>query len=146
MESPVRIALKGVGYRYPSGATALSGIDLEIRRGEFIGVLGANGSGKTTLLNVIDGLLSDYEGSVELDGKEINKLSARDVYRVMGLVFQNPDAQLFGGTVGEDVAFGLQNMGFTPSAVSDRVAYALESVQMGEFTKANINHLSYGQK
>ncbi len=146
METSTRIGLKGVGYRYPSGATALSGIDLEIRKGEFIGVLGANGSGKTTLLNVMDGLLSDYEGSVELDGREIKKLSARDVYRVMGLVFQNPDAQLFGSTVGEDVAFGPQNMGFTSTEITERVAYALEAVEMEEFKDVHINHLSYGQK
>lgn len=146
MDTSPRIALKGVGFCYPSGATALSGIDLEIKSGEFIGILGANGSGKTTLLNVMDGLLRDYDGSVELDGREISRLSARDVYRVMGLVFQNPDAQLFGGTVGEDVAFGPQNMGFQQSEVQDRVAYALESVEMGGYAEEHINHLSYGQK
>ena len=146
METSARLALSGVGYKYPSGAWALEGIDLHVKHGEFVGVLGANGSGKTTLLNVMDGLLRDYEGSVRLDGQEVSKLSAREVYRTVGLVFQNPEAQLFGNTVGEDVAFGPQNMGFTSAEIKDRVAYALESVDMAEFAEAHINHLSYGQK
>ena len=146
MATDPRLSLKGVGYRYPSGAWALEGIDLHVKRGEFVGVLGANGSGKTTLLNVMDGLSRDYEGSVTLDGREVSKLSAREIYGTVGLVFQNPDAQLFATTVREDVAFGPQNMGFSPSEVDDRVAYALEAVEMGESAEAHINHLSYGQK
>ena len=146
METPARLTLSNVGYRYPSGAWALQGIDLHVKRGEFVGVLGANGSGKTTLLNVMDGLLRDYEGSVQLDGREVSKLSAKEVYGTVGLVFQNPEAQLFGSTVREDVAFGPQNMGFSQKEIDDSVAYALEAVEMEGLAEAHINHLSYGQK
>ena len=146
MDNTVRLALKDVGYRYPTGYVALQDISLDVERGEFVGVLGANGSGKTTLLNVMDGLLRDYQGSVRLDGREVRKLTAREIYGTVGLVFQSPDAQLFASTVREDVAFGPQNMGFTHAEIKERVDYALEAVEMGEFADAHINHLSYGQK
>lgn len=146
VETPVRLELKSAGYRYSSGEWAVQEMNVKVHAGEFVGILGANGSGKTTLLNVMDGLLRDYEGSVLLDGEEIRKLSARDIYRRMGLVFQNPDAQLFASTVQEDVAFGPSNMGHTPREVLERVRYALEAVDMAEHAGRGINHLSFGQK
>jgi len=79
---------------------------LDIRAGEFAGILGSNGSGKTTLLKVMDGLMKDFKGNVLLDGMDLRKLSPKEIYRKVGLVFQNPDDQLFASTVFEDVAFG----------------------------------------
>jgi cobalt/nickel transport system ATP-binding protein len=146
MADPVRLELKNIGYKYPTGFEALSDINLEIARGDFVGLLGANGSGKTTLLNVMDGLLKDYSGSVKLDGDDIRSLSAKQVYLKMGLVFQNPDSQLFASTVREDVSFGPTNMGFAAPEVNDRVLKALDAVDMLDAADANINHLSYGQK
>jgi len=142
----VRLAINLDCFSYPDGTVALADIRLEIGRGEFCGLLGANGSGKTTLLKVLDGLIRDYRGSVLLDGQEILKLHPRDIYRKMGLVFQNPDDQLFAHSVAEDVAFGPRNMGFAEDEVQRRVATALAQVEIADLAGKNIHHLSYGQK
>ena len=141
-----RLLLKDVFYTYPDGTEAISGINLEIARGEFAGILGYNGSGKTTLLKIMDGLIKDSQGSVFLDGKDIRSLSPREIYKKMGIVFQNPNDQLFAPTVFEDVAFGPMNMGFTEKKVVQRVVEALRAVEMEEYAKKSIHHLSYGQK
>jgi cobalt/nickel transport system ATP-binding protein len=104
MEDSVRLSVKINSFKYPDGTMALADTSLEIRRGEFAGILGSNGSGKTTLLKVMDGLLKNLEGRILLDGVDIKKLSPRDIYQKVGLVFQNPDDQLFATTVFEDVA------------------------------------------
>ncbi|HTY20021.1 MAG TPA: ATP-binding cassette domain-containing protein [Geobacteraceae bacterium] len=133
-------------FRYPDGTVALSNIRFDVAKGEFSGILGANGSGKTTLLRVMDGLIKDYSGSVMLDGAEITRLNPRDIYRKVGLVFQNPDDQLFAHTVFEDAAFGPRNMGFSEDEVKLRVDGALASVEMADLGSKQINALSYGQK
>lgn len=133
-------------FKYPDGTVALSGINLEIRRGEFIGILGSNGSGKTTLLKIMDGLLKDYDGQVLLYGEDIKKLSPKQIYAKVGLVFQSPDEQLFAPTVFEDVAFGPLNMGFSEEEVLRRVISALKDVEMEGYAKKPISSLSFGQK
>lgn len=133
-------------FRYPDGTVALEDVKIEIAAGEFCALLGANGSGKTTLLKIMDGLIRDYQGEMLLDGSNILKLHPKDIYRKMGLVFQNPDDQLFASSVFEDVAFGPRNMGFDESTVAQRVAAALEQVEMAALSAKNIHHLSYGQK
>jgi cobalt/nickel transport system ATP-binding protein len=141
-----RISVIIDNFAYPDGTVALSDIALEVKRGEFTGILGSNGSGKTTLLKIMDGVIRDYKGSVLLDGEDIRKLSPRDIYRRMGLVFQNPDDQLFAHTVFEDVAFGPRNMGFAEPETATRVQAALESIEMGEYAGKSIHCLSFGQK
>jgi len=141
-----RLSLKDIFYAYPDGTEAISGIDLEIAKGEFTGILGYNGSGKTTILKIMDGLIKDIRGGVFLDGKDIRGLSPREIYRKMGIVFQNPNDQLFAPTVFEDVAFGPMNMGFTEKKVIQRVVEALRAVEMEAYAKKSIQHLSYGQK
>ena len=141
-----RLLLKNIVYAYPDGTEAISGIDLEIVRGEFAGILGYNGSGKTTLLKVMDGLIKDFQGSVFLDGADIRSLAPREIYRKMGIVFQNPNDQLFAPTVFEDVAFGPMNMAFTEKEVIRRVNEALRAVEMDGYAKKSIHHLSFGQK
>jgi len=133
-------------FRYPDGTAALSDIRLEVAKGEFCGILGANGSGKTTLLKIMDGLVKEYAGRVLLDGADVKKLHPRDIYRKVGLVFQNPDDQLFAHTVFEDVAFGPRNMGFAEDEVKRRVEAALASVEMAELGGKGIHNLSFGQK
>ena len=141
-----RFSVKGVSFRYPDGTQSLFDINLEIRGGEFIGILGANGSGKTTLLKAMDGLMKDFEGSVCLDGVGIRELSPKDIYRKVGLVFQNPDEQLFASTVFEDVAFGPTNMGLTKEEVTLRVNSALKDVEMEGYANKSIYNLSFGEK
>lgn len=125
---------------------ALSDIKLNITKGEFIGILGANGSGKTTLLKLMDGLMKNFEGEVLLDGEDIKNLSSKEIYKKMGLVFQNPDDQLFATTVFEDVAFGPINMGLPENKIVHHVKDALKVVEMETYAKKSIHHLSFGQK
>lgn len=146
MAALARLTVDLRSFRYSDGTVALADIRLAIARGEFCGILGANGSGKTTLLKIMDGLIKEYDGSVTLDGEEIRRLHPRDIYRKMGLVFQNPDDQLFAHSVAEDVAFGPRNMGFDEAEVARRVETALSQVEMAEYKAKNIHALSYGQK
>lgn len=141
-----RLAVIIDSFTYPDGTQAMSGISLSIRNGEFAGILGANGSGKTTLLKIMDGLIKDFKGTVHLDGAEIRRLSPKDIYRKVGLVFQNPDDQLFAATVSEDVAFGPLNMGFSEKDTMARVTKALADVDMEGYARKSIHHLSFGQK
>lgn len=142
----IRLSANIKTFKYTDGTMALSDINLEIRKGEFVGILGSNGSGKTTLLKIMDGLLKDFEGSILLDGANIKKLSPKEIYKKVGLVFQNPDDQLFAATVFEDVAFGPINMGFSEDEVISRVNTALKNVEMDGYSKKNIHNLSFGQK
>jgi cobalt/nickel transport system ATP-binding protein len=141
-----RLSARIESFRYPDGTIALSDISLDVMQGEFCGILGSNGSGKTTLLKLLDGMIKDFSGEVLLDGFDICKLSPRQIYSKVGLVFQNPDDQLFAHSVYEDVAFGPRNMGFMEDEVRRRVAEALEAVEMSDLAAKDIHNLSYGQK
>ena len=141
-----RLSSRIESFRYPDGTTALEGIHLDVLQGEFCGILGSNGSGKTTLLKVLDGIVKEFSGTVSLDGVDIRRLTPREIYSKVGLVFQNPDDQLFAHSVYEDVAFGPRNMGCSEADVARRVAEALESVEMDKLATKDIHNLSYGQK
>ena len=142
----IRLSVQINSFKYPDGTQALSDMAVDVSHGEFIGILGSNGSGKTTLLKIMDGLMKDFEGSAYLDGTDIKKLSPKEIYRKVGLVFQNPDDQLFAPTVFEDVAFGPINMGFKEDEVITRINNALKDVDMQGYAKKSIHHLSFGQK
>jgi cobalt/nickel transport system ATP-binding protein len=142
----IRLSVQINSFKYPDGTQALSDMAVDVSHGEFIGILGSNGSGKTTLLKIMDGLMKDFEGSAYLDGADIKKLSPKEIYRKVGLVFQNPDDQLFAPTVFEDVAFGPINMGFREDEVITRINNALKDVDMQEYAKKSIHNLSFGQK
>ena len=141
-----RLSARIDSFRYPDGTTALSNIGLDVSHGEFCAILGSNGSGKTTLLRLLDGIARDYSGTVLLDGEDIRKLTPRQIYGKVGLVFQNPDDQLFAHSVFEDVAFGPRNMGLGENEVKERVNKALDAVEMSEAAGKDIHNLSYGQK
>lgn len=145
MSAP-RLSARIASFRYPDGTVALSDIDLDVMPGEFCGILGSNGSGKTTLLRLLDGIIKDFDGTALLDGDNILRLSPRQIYGKVGLVFQNPDDQLFAHSVFEDIAFGPRNMGCAEEEVRTRVADALEAVEMTELADKDIHNLSYGQK
>lgn len=142
----IRLSVNIGAFKYPDGTQALNDIRFEVKRGEFIGILGSNGSGKTTLLKIMDGLMKDFEGSVHLDSVNIKRLSPKEIYKKVGLVFQNPDDQLFATTVFEDVAFGPINMGVSENEVISRVNIALNDVEMDGYAKKSIHNLSFGQK
>ena len=139
-------SVRDVSYKYPDGTHALSDISLEVRKGEFTGLLGANGSGKTTLLRAMDKLLKGLEGHIYLSGVDIKKLTPREIYKKVGLVFQNPDDQLFAPTLFEDVAFGPTNMGFAAKEIERRVMDALNEVELAGLERKSVHNLSYGQR
>lgn len=142
----IRIAARNVSYKYADGTGAIDNISLDIKKGTFVGLLGANGSGKTTLLKILDGLVRGFEGDIRLDGTDIRKLSPKQIYQKMGLVFQNPDDQLFAPTLFEDVAFGPLNMGFSHKEVEKKVAAALEDVELSGLENKSVHNMSFGQR
>ncbi len=139
-------SVQDVSYKYPDGTPALSNISLEVRKGEFMGLLGANGSGKTTLLRAMDKLLKGVEGRITLSGIDIKNLSPKEIYKKVGLVFQNPDDQLFAPTLFEDVAFGPTNMGYSAKEIEIKVMNALDEVDLTGLEKKSVHNLSYGQR
>ena len=140
------LQVSGLAYAYPDGHQALYGVDLSLARGERVSLLGPNGAGKTTLVLHLNGILEAGQGSVEVSGVRVTKKTVADVRRRVGLVFQDPDDQLFMPKVADDVAFGLANMGVRGSELTDRVQHALGQVGMVEFADRPPHHLSYGQR
>jgi len=140
------ISITNVSYTYHDGTPAIKGISLDIFSGESVGVIGPNGAGKTTLLLHLNGILSSKNGSVKIRGRETRKENIKGIRRDVGLVFQDPDDQLFMPTVFDDVAFGPINMGYADEEVRKRVAQALEWVGMKGYEGRSPHHLSVGEK
>jgi energy-coupling factor transport system ATP-binding protein len=122
------IEVEGLTHRYPNGVIALEGVDLTVRRGEFLAVLGQNGSGKTTLVKHFNGLLKPTEGTVRVGEDETTEQGLRRLGRSVGYVFQNPDHQIFSDTVSDEVAFGPKIRGMEESEIKERVEEALAAV------------------
>lgn len=126
---------------------ALDKVDLQVEKGDFIAILGHNGSGKSTLAKHINALLLPTEGTLYVDGKDTSREeNLWDVRQSAGMVFQNPDNQIIGSVVEEDVGFGPENMGIPTDEIWERVEESLKSVGMWEYRKASPNKLSGGQK
>jgi cobalt/nickel transport system ATP-binding protein len=136
------IRARGLRFRYPDGTVGLDGLDLDVRAGERVAVLGPNGAGKTTLMLHLNGLLSG-DGELTVAGL---RATDRELRARVGLVFQDPDDQLFMPTVGEDVAFGPLNLGATPDEVARRVERALATVRMAGAADRAPHQLSLGQR
>src|SRR5215212_1621933 len=145
MSTPV-LDVRGLAYAYPDGHQALYGVDLHVHRGERVALLGPNGAGKTTLVLHLNGILTAGGGSVTVSGVPVAKRNLAEVRRRVGVVFQDPDDQLFMGTVRDDVAFGPANLGVKGPALERRVLEALEQVGMAEFVDRPPHHLSFGQR
>lgn len=142
----VEIALKNVSFSYEKDREVLHHIDLSVEQGRSVGLIGANGAGKSTLLKLLVGLLKDYEGTILLQGKAVNKKNLTEIRKKIGYVFQDSDSQLFLSTVYEDVAFGPRNYGYSQEEVNRRVMEALQKVHIPELKDRQIYRMSGGQK
>ena len=145
MTTPV-LDVRGLAYAYPDGRQALYGVDLHVHRGERVALLGPNGAGKTTLVLHLNGILSAGAGSVSISGMPVVKKHLSEIRRRVGVVFQDPDDQLFMATVRQDVAFGPANLGIRGPELERRVLAALELVGMAEHADRPPHHLSFGQR
>jgi cobalt/nickel transport system ATP-binding protein len=146
MNDAAAVHVQGLIYSYPDGSHALRGVDLDITAGERVAVLGPNGAGKTTLILHLNGILLPQAGEVAIGGLPVTKANFKEIRRRVGVVFQDPDDQLFMPTVRDDVAFGPANLGLAGDAVEARVHAALGAVGMDGAGGRPPHHLSFGQR
>jgi len=139
------IEIKELSYSYPDGTVALRNINLDLFKGETLGIIGPNGAGKSTFLLHLNGLLRG-KGHIKVADLEVNDKNLKKIRSMVGMVFQDPDSQLFMPTVFEDVAFGPMNMGLSKDEVENAVTEALTKVDMLKSIKRLSHHLSFGEK
>ncbi|MGO9621814.1 MAG: energy-coupling factor ABC transporter ATP-binding protein [Desulfobaccales bacterium] len=140
------IEVQEVGYSYTGGFAALRQVSLKIEKGERIAVIGPNGAGKTTLFNTFNGLLEASPGRVYIDGLLVEKKNLYQIRAKVGMVFQDPDDQLFNASVRQEVAYGLMNMRVTGKELDHAVNWALEAVGLGGYSEKSPHNLSGGEK
>jgi cobalt/nickel transport system ATP-binding protein len=145
-DRPASLEVDGLAFAYPDGHQALFGVDLRIEPGERVALLGPNGAGKTTLVLHLNGILTAGRGQVSVAGMPVAKENLREIRRRVGLVFQDPDDQLFMPTVRDDVAFGPANLGIRGAELDARVDRALEQVGLAGLADRPPFHLSFGQR
>jgi cobalt/nickel transport system ATP-binding protein len=141
------IEVEGLSFSYPDGRQALNDLSFRVAPGETIGLIGPNGAGKSTLFLHVNGLLgSPLHGHIRVNGLDLKETNLFEIRRKVGLLFQDPDDQLFCATVEEDVAFGPQQLGLNEQEVGKRVKDALKAVKLQGFESRAPHHLSLGEK
>jgi len=140
------IRFESVEYVYPNGVKALDGIDLEIRDGEIVAIMGENGAGKTTLIKHLNGLLKPVKGRVLIDGVDTRNVTVASLSKKVGIVFQNPDDMFFSESVWEEVAFALRNFGYDEEVVRRRVENAINFMDLAGYADKSPFTLSGGEK
>ncbi|MDY7041859.1 MAG: ATP-binding cassette domain-containing protein [Chloroflexota bacterium] len=140
------IHIEGLAFTYPDGHRALDGVSLAVGKGETVAFIGPNGAGKSTLLLHLNGILRSENGAVKVFGLPPRAKYLKVIRSKVGLVFQDPEDQLFSPTVFDDVAFGPINMGCSEEEVRQRVKKALRQVRMSGYEKRSPHHLSVGEK
>jgi len=143
---PPVLEMRALSYVYPQGSVALNGVDLTVRGGEMVAILGRNGSGKTTLARQAAGLLRPTAGSVKINGHEVGAREAPRMGTEIGYIFQNPDHQIFAETLLEEVSFGPRNLGCTPGQVAERATEALVTVGLDGLEQEDPFALSRGDR
>ncbi len=140
------IAIEGVSFAYADGTKALDHISLVITKGSSVGIVGANGAGKSTLVNHLNGCILPQEGRITVGKTIINKKNLEQIRKQVGLLFQNPDDQLFTARLYDDVAFGPENLGMNPADIATQVEAALRELHLWELRDKPPAHLSQGEK
>ncbi|HEY3001565.1 MAG TPA: ABC transporter ATP-binding protein [Kribbellaceae bacterium] len=151
MSARFAVEVERLAFAYPDGRQALYGVDFTVERGERVALLGPNGAGKTTLVLHLNGILGAVAGGagtgrVRIAGTDLHRDHLAEVRRKVGLVFQDPDDQLFMPTVRDDVAFGPANLGLRGADLDERVREALVAVGMQDHADVPPHHLSFGQR
>lgn len=146
IERPPSVEVTHLHYAYPDGTEALRGVDMVVRAGEKVALVGPNGAGKSTFMLHLNGINRPSHGSVRIDGLPVADADLRRVRAAVGLVFQDPDDQLFSPTVFDDVAFGPLHMGMEADAIHERVERALAAVGMAGSERRIPSRLSLGQR
>ncbi len=139
------ISLKKVSYTYPDHTRAIDSLSFDVIRGEKVALIGPNGAGKSTLITLLNGVLL-ATGSIEICGEILNKNTVKSIRSKIGIVFQNPDDQLFSPSVFEDVAFGPMNFGISEPDLSQTVQKALSEVGLSGYEQRSSLQMSYGEK
>ena len=142
------IHVEDLEFAYPDGRKVLRGVSFHIAKGETVGLIGPNGAGKSTLLLHLNGLLGiqNPQGRIQISGLRVSSTHIHEIRRRVGLLFQDPDDQLFSASVGEDVAFGPAQLGLQPHEIAKRVSESLEAVHLRGFENRPPHHLSLGEK
>jgi len=140
------LEITNLNFSYPDGYEALTNVNFALDEGDSLGILGPNGAGKTTLILHLNGILGDMDGSITLNNLDFVEDNLAEIRKTVGVVFQDPDDQLFMPTVLEDVMFGPKNFGFSDEVSRGYAIDALTMVGMDEYQEKAPHHLSFGQK
>lgn len=140
------LEIKNLNYSYPDGKEALKDINIKIDNNETIAIVGANGAGKSTLIKTIVGIFLTTQGDIIVDGEKVTKKTLSSIRKKVGVVFQNPDDQLFMNKVYDDIAFGPRNYNFTEEEVREKVEKVMRSLDIEKLSERSPNNLSGGEK
>jgi cobalt/nickel transport system ATP-binding protein len=140
------IDIKGLSFSYPDGTKAIDHMSFAIAKGSSVGIVGANGAGKSTLVNHLNGYYIPQDGSISIGGISVSKKNLDRIHKMVGLLFQNPDDQLFMARLYDDVAFGPENLGMKLKEIATLVEEALRELNLWELRDKPPAHLSQGQK
>ena len=135
-----------MNYSYPDGKEALKDINIKIDNNETIAIVGANGAGKSTLIKTIVGIFLTTKGDIIVDGEKVTKKTLSSIRKKVGVVFQNPDDQLFMNKVYDDIAFGPRNYNFTEEEVKEKVERVMKNLDIEKLSERSPNNLSGGEK
>ena len=140
------ISVENVSFHYPGGSDVLQNVNLQIIDGEFIAIMGENGAGKTTLVKMFNGLLKPNHGKVLVDATDTRERSVAQLSRNVGLIFQNPDHQLFAETVADELSFSMKNFGFKDEVIQRRVTNLLTALDLDRYERSSPFVLSGGER
>ena len=140
------IEVQNLSFQYPDKTLALKNVSFTVKSGECVGLIGPNGAGKSTLFQILMGFLEPTQGTIHILNQDLNKKTKKQIRKKVGLVFQDPNDQLFSPTLGEDIAFGPFNLGYNREEIDRRVEKTLESLGLANLRNKAPHYLSFGEK